>query len=283
MAPPRSILFATDLSCRCDRALDRTVALAGEWRARVIALHVLERPSQVIDAPSWRRADDPRRVAERRMRADLGVGSGVELELIVERGDAAALVLDAAQRHDCELIVTGVARDETLGRVLLGRTVENVVRRATVPVLVVKSRPREPYRNIIVATDFSETSRAGLATTLAMFPTSQVTLFHAYDVPHERYVEDRMAAREGYARAARLEAEAFLAGVPSLARERTRIVCEYGTPEALLRDLADGGMVDLVVAGTRGRGRIAELFLGSVAQSLLRGVPGDVMIVPRGA
>jgi hypothetical protein len=32
--------------------------------------------------------------------------------------------------------VTGVARDETLGRVLLGTTIEKLVRNANVPVLV---------------------------------------------------------------------------------------------------------------------------------------------------
>lgn len=31
---PRLILLATDLSCRCDRALDRAVLLAQSWKAR---------------------------------------------------------------------------------------------------------------------------------------------------------------------------------------------------------------------------------------------------------
>ena len=40
--PPETILLATDLSSRCDRALDRAADLAKRWRARLVVLTVLE-------------------------------------------------------------------------------------------------------------------------------------------------------------------------------------------------------------------------------------------------
>ena len=40
--PPKKILLATDLSPRCDRALDRAVLLAELWQAKLIILNVLE-------------------------------------------------------------------------------------------------------------------------------------------------------------------------------------------------------------------------------------------------
>jgi hypothetical protein len=52
---PKKILLATDLSCRCDRAMDRAVALATEWQAQLVVLHVLQEPAPVTDLPSWRR------------------------------------------------------------------------------------------------------------------------------------------------------------------------------------------------------------------------------------
>lgn len=278
---PTRILLATDLSCRCDRALDRTVALASEWNARVIAVHALETPAPVSDQPSWRRPSDQRKVAERRIRADLGAAPAIDFEVIVERGAAASLVLDTAEGKGCELLVTGVARDETLGRMLLGRTVETIVRRSKEPVLVVKSRPRGPYRQVMVASDFSENSRTALTTVLRMFPAANVSLFHAYDVLYESFLHDKMAAREAFERTARREGEAFLASTPLPAGKQVPIVCEYGSPAAVLSKLMEDLPIDLVVAGTQGRGRIAELFLGSVAQALLGSVPGDIIIVPR--
>ena len=38
---PKTILVATDLSARSDRALDRATALAAEWNARLVVLHAL--------------------------------------------------------------------------------------------------------------------------------------------------------------------------------------------------------------------------------------------------
>ncbi len=277
---PKRILLATDLSCRCDRALDRTVALATEWKGHVVAVHALETPLPVIDAPSWQRTTDARELAARRIRADLR-GAAIELEVIVERGDAAQLVLEAAERSRCELVVTGIARDETLGRAILGGTVEALLPRSKVPVLVVKSRPRGPYRNVLVATDFSDSSRAALETALAMFSESLVSLFHAYEVPYEGFMHDQMAVRDQVGRDARRECEEFLTRIPAAKGRHIPIICEYGSPTMLLRDLIEEGGVDLVVAGTQGRGRAATLLLGSVAQALLGALPGDVMIVPR--
>ncbi|MBX3198729.1 MAG: universal stress protein [Labilithrix sp.] len=280
---PERILFATDLSYRCDRALDRTVSLAREWTSRLIVLHALEAPSPVIDAPSWRRPHDPRRTAERRIRDDLdGAGApDVEIDVLIERGEPAPLILDAAKRLGCELIVTGIRRDDAAGTALLGRTVGAVVRGARVPVLTVKARARGPYRSVAVASDFSEDSRRALLTTLALFPAATVRLFHAHDVLCEGFIDDKMAARDSAAEEARAEGRAFMAGVPPTSAERVELICEYGSPTSLAHDLVETADVELVVAGTRGRGRVVELVLGSVAQELLATLPGDVMVVPR--
>ncbi|MFN7236816.1 MAG: universal stress protein, partial [Brevundimonas sp.] len=41
-ATPRTLLLATDLSSRCDRALDRAASLAARWDARLIVVNVIE-------------------------------------------------------------------------------------------------------------------------------------------------------------------------------------------------------------------------------------------------
>lgn len=279
--PPKKLLLATDLSCRCDRALDRAAALARDWGARLVIVHAIEHAQAVSSAPSWRRPLDPREAAMQRILADLGDPGSLALELVVERGEPAQLVLDTAAQLGVELIVSGVARDETLGRALLGTTVEALARRATVPLLAVRSRPRGPYRNVIVATDFSEGSRKALVTSLELFPVANLRLFHAFQVVYEGFIDDKMAARDAAARQAQAEAREHLAGVELPAGREIATLAEYGAPEVALRELMLSGAVDLVVAGTRGRGRVATLFLGSVARDLLTGLPGDVLIVPR--
>lgn len=278
MTTPKKILLATDLSCRCDRALDRAVMLASEWRARLVVVHALESPLP-LEAASGRPIDF-RRVAKRQVREDVS-DAPIEIDVVVERGEPTALVLETAQRFGCELLVTGVARNETFGRAILGTTVENLARRSTVPVLVVKSRPRTPYMRIAAASDFSEGSRQALVTALDWFPSADVSLVHAYDVPYETFVGDPEAVRTSVARDARDQGKAFLEETKLPAGKHVSLVCEYGSPASLLHDLAVESKVDLVVAGMQGRSRVATLLLGSTAQDLLARVPRDILIVPR--
>ncbi|MBN9926998.1 universal stress protein, partial [Listeria monocytogenes] len=83
----------------------------------------------------------------------------------VEEGEPAEVLLSIAAREGCDIIVTGIARDETLGRMFLGNTVNRLVRGSPVPVLVVHDRAVRHYRDIVVGTDFSEASLQALLTT----------------------------------------------------------------------------------------------------------------------
>ncbi len=256
--------------------------LAGAWRAPLVVLHVLEEPSPVTDAPSWRRPADPRAAALERVRRDLGeAGRDLQVEVVVERGEPAAVILETVERYGCELVVTGVARDELLGRLVVGGTVDRLARASGVPLLVVKSRPRRPYGRVVVATDFSDGSRDALEAALEVAPGAEVTLFHAYDVPLEGFVSDKMAAREDAARRARAECDAFLAATPAAQDRQIATLCEYGDPAALLPELVVARNVDLVALGTEGRGGLKKLLLGSVAERLLPRIPVDVLLVRR--
>ena len=77
---------------------------------------------------------------------------------MVKTGDIVATIIETAQDKKCDLIVTGVARYNSIGDILLGGPVDQLIRNAPVPVLVVKRRPQEAYKNILIATDFSECS-----------------------------------------------------------------------------------------------------------------------------
>lgn len=279
--PPRNLVLATDLSCRSDRALDRARALATEWNARLTIVHAFEAPPPVSELPSWRRPLDPRDLATRQIHEDLRDSSALAYDLVIERAEPARLVLDTATRVGADLIVTGIPRDETLRSAVVGTTVEAITRGAQVPVLAARTRPRGRYRNVAVATDFAEPSRQALVTAVELFPDARVRLFHAFQVFYEGFITDKDAAREDVAVRAEADARAFLAATELPSARRIEIQCEYGPPDEVLADLVLSGGVNLVVAGTRGAGRVSTLLLGSVAQALLTRLPGDVMVVPR--
>lgn len=272
--PPRNVLLATDLDHRTDRAMDRAAVLATEWSTRLVIAHAIEEGPE-----GWTRvrSRDPRTDVTRRIRADLREPVPAELEIVVERDDPVRLILDTIKRFDCHLVVTGAARDSGFGRVSAGATVDALARLSPVPVLAVKTRPNRPYRNVIVATDFSEPSRDALITAAELFPSAQITLFHAYHVAYEGFMEDKCGAREAEARHAEEKAREFLAQT-ALGDRSVLVRAEHGSPAQALRDVALAGDVDLVVVGTRGRGVIGQLLLGSAARSIVANVPVDVLV-----
>lgn len=263
--PPRRILLATDLSCRCDRALDRAVQLAQQWRAKLLVVHVLE-GTEPRDPP-------PLELARRQVEADLE-GRPVDWELALEKGEPAEAILAQAQAQGAGLIVTGVARRDPLGESTLGAIVEKLAKQAPIPLLVVKGRARRPYARLVVATDFSEPSRHAIACARAFLPEVETTLFHAYRLPFEGLIGKEANEAEVRAMAER-EASEFLASGGAAPPLRL----EYGWPEPALSAHVRKEDVDLAVIGTQGRTGLSGFLVGSVAKRLMASLPCDVMVV----
>ncbi|SCW74521.1 Nucleotide-binding universal stress protein, UspA family [Sphingobium faniae] len=285
-ALPRRILLATDLSCRCDRALDRAVQLSEQWSAELIAATVIEPgPADFLEQrpASWRRQASPVERMHWRLARDVASVAD-NIRVVVETGDPAAKLIEIAARENCDLIVTGIARDETLGRMILGTTASRLVRGAAIPVLVVRDRPAASYRRIVVATDFSEAALQATLAAAAFFPAAALTLFHGYDIPYAGYLADRDLAPESHAMAqqarARLRREDRI-GETLL--ERLNIIVEQGAPETLISNHVEDNHVDLTVVGSRGHGLLFETFIGSMDRRLFDTLEGDLLIVPGAA
>jgi nucleotide-binding universal stress UspA family protein len=173
-----------------------------------------------------------------------------------------------------------------LGRYALGTTVDRLLRGAPAPLLIVEARAREPYRHIVVATDFSESARHAFETAVRFFPTRRLTLFHAFEPAMEGLVPDVSAYRREARAAAIADGVRFVAGasLPDGCPEPEFFV-EYGEPARLLRNYVRAGDADLVVLGSHGRSAIFEIFIGSVAKRILDRLPCDALLVrePRAA
>lgn len=290
--PPARLLLATDLSARCDRAFDRAAQLAGEWRAELIALNVLE-GSQAPDlALAWAAGEDDdeagARAARRRFERDIA-GLDIRASLRVARGDKgdmAGTIGKVAADTGCGLIVTGMARNEILGRFLLGSTAGRLARTVPQPLLVVRERARGAYCNILVATDFSDSSRHALHAAARFFPDREPVLYHAY-----RFPMSEISDKGNHARIAREieqgECAGFLAAtdLPPGLHGRLKTVIEHGALETALTRYVRQHEIELVIMGTHGRSGLMNIVLGSAAARLLDWLPCDTMIVrePRAA
>ncbi|MDR1075532.1 MAG: universal stress protein [Xanthomonadaceae bacterium] len=290
---PTAILLATDLSGRCDRTQDRAIALARQWRARLVAVTVVpgERERQVydqiLDPIPWANQQTAAQLAEKRLRQGLAAADeDLAITLRVETGNIGDAVLRVAAEENCQLIVTGVARNEMFQPVALGSTVSMLVRQAPQPVLIVHNRPRRPYYRLAMATDFSAAARNALEETVRLFDEPlTVALIHGLDVPQVGLTvmdANRGSLIDQAREAASQQARKMLAeaDIPAPIRDQITVVIEEGDPVRLLRDYLRDHESDLLAIGSKGRSALYDILLGSTANRILELVQIDTLVVP---
>jgi nucleotide-binding universal stress UspA family protein len=133
----RTILAATDFSPMSEHAFRFAGALARDYAARLIALHVVPTPVAIYaETPIFPEQPDygPVRTALVNLRVP-----GVEVEYRLLEGDAAATIVEIARETHADLIVLGTHGRGGVMRVLLGSVAETVLRHAPCPVMTVKA------------------------------------------------------------------------------------------------------------------------------------------------
>ena len=280
---PDRILLASDLSARCDRALDRAARLANEWQVPLLVVHAMSREAAdswppTDDTPSWRQPPDTLATIERQIRRDLACDID-QLTVHAAGGQPADVILDLAKREACELIVLGASHERS-GHNFLGKTAEALVRKSRASVLVVKTRPRQAYRQILVGTDFTLESRHGLHVATSWFPQARFALMHALDIPYKSLWLDP-ARRQEFTRLELATIEDFLAdaGLPETLRQRIQPMVEHGHPEMMLRNYVQEKGADLTVIGALRRGLTFHMLIGGTARRIVQAVPSDILVV----
>lgn len=292
----RRIVCATDLSAGGDRALARSLLLAHEFDAALDLLHVV--PSDL-----W--ADLSKRLAEalgnqvpseetlrREALAALEALSrrtperpGRKGEIAVLSGRPAAEITRYAEDTGADLIVVGAHGEHPVRDLMLGTTVQKLLRTSPCPVLIVKRPPPFAYKTILLPTDLSEPARQALADAVRCFPAATLHLGHAFELPYDgqlRYasVEDdkieqhRAAARERLMLELRDWADA--AGIPSA---RRALHVEHGYATSRISEWIDRLRADLVVLPARGKSTVEATFLGSVSLHMALAAPCDVLLM----
>jgi nucleotide-binding universal stress UspA family protein len=142
-------------------------------------------------------------------------------------------------------------------------------------------------KNILVATDFSEPSDAALAYGRALARTFKATLHVLHVVDNLSAVlygaEAYAIAMPGFQRdvedAARRQLDELLVDNDPQPLPTRRVLISSTSPAAAIVDYAGLEPIDLIVTGTHGRGGVAHLLMGSVAERVVRTAPCPVLTV----
>lgn len=159
------ILYATDLSDNARLAFAYAVSLANLYQAGLTILHVVtedpdldEKVIGYISADVWeqikqRHFQEARQVLIGKQRDKLAIKDILDKfceaaqqsgpafqtdEVLVQRGNPVEQILKIAENKSCDLIVMGSHGYGTLKDAMMGGTARRVLRRAKVPVLLVR-------------------------------------------------------------------------------------------------------------------------------------------------
>ena len=140
---------------------------------------------------------------------------------------------------------------------------------------------------ILVATDFSDASHVALDYGRALAHTFGASLH----VLHVMETVAMTAATEyGFSglpvefqremeAAARKRTEELLTDEDRRLMSAMAVVARHNTPAAAIVEYAGTNRIDLIVLGTHGRGALGHLFMGSVAERVVRTAPCPVLAV----
>ena len=245
--------------------------------------------------------DEAGRVREQEYLAETAAGvrdrtGGLAVEFRALEGPAGIALVEEIQRLGADLVVMSTHGRGAMGRLWFGSVADHVVRHVDVPVLLVRpslgkaeaaGAPGE-LGSILVTLDLSPESERILEPVIQLATLTQghVTLTHFLEpvlgfvepsVPYPVPVDPAILELN------RAKAQRYLDRVADRLRDRgisvnTRVLDADGVPGNLLRALA-GKQFDLVAMTTHGRGGLKRLFLGSVADKVIRGGTKPVLVV----
>ena len=283
------ILVPTDFSKPSDAALAHARRLAGTTGATLHVLHVVDNMflRAVLADPRDYETAAMRQLQDRVPIEDRGAPA----ILAVERSDEPAdEITSYARRHEIELIVMGTHGRGRMAHLLLGSVAEKVARTAPCPVLTMRDNPVTPSvegLRILVPTDFSPCSDAalGCAKRMAAKLGGTVRLLHVIDnagvgasYGSELFVPEPPGAQTERTREARIQ---LSRRILTDSRSRVTVTADviHGPVGTMIATYAGDAGFDLIVMGTRGRGGLAHLFMGSIAESVIRTARCPVLTV----
>jgi len=283
----KKILCATDLSLRADLAVDRAAILAAQFGAELRLLHVVDedQPREIVELETQRARD----ALETRVAAIRPPIADIQREIVA--GSVFDSIVKTAQRWNADLLVLGAHRRRVLRDVVVGTTIERVMRTGQHPVLMVNAAPFVRYESVLLALDASEASACTVraALSLGLLDNVHVLVVHAFEPLYKGMLgwagvrEDTISEYSDiWEREAGEEIRRFLSQL-GLDGATAHVVLEEGPPFSAIKGTIERLRPHLLVIGTHGRTGLARALLGSVAERVLSEIECDILAVPRAA
>jgi nucleotide-binding universal stress UspA family protein len=223
--------------------------------------------------------------------AECRVTSTADLTVDLHTGPVADVLEGYARRHDVDLIVISTHGRSGLSRLTLGSVTDSLIRHTTIPVLVVKPptsylnpQINEAFRHIVVPLDGSTLAEQILPRVMALatIEDAEITLLNVL-IPRSHSEKDIVDPSLPWWDKDISVARQYLFGIAAKLRRNgipvtTDIVIGENVPNTI-GDFASRERADLIAIATHGRGGLARLIHGSVADAVMHSARMSMLVL----
>jgi nucleotide-binding universal stress UspA family protein len=295
----KKILVPVDFSEPSKQAANYGLSLALQYNARLILTHIV--PSNVglvytfpTESFAFEKAQSGYAKSMLPGLVPAEFQERVNLQTIVKIGIVQDELLGIIRDESVDLVVMGTHGRKAFERFLLGSLTERMLRKVAVPILTVSHlNPASeltnagpvPLRNVLYATDLSDSAEVGLkfSTELARGAGARLTVLHVLKSTETIYwgaeggylTEALETVREDTFRRLRLSIpKEWCKGV-----EVVPLMTEGDAYREILR-VANEEMTDLIVLNMQGKSMVERALLGSTAERVIRSAHVPVLSIP---
>ncbi|MBR8742817.1 universal stress protein [Nocardiopsis sp. MG754419] len=292
---PPSVVVGVDDTPAAHAALVWATEIAARRGEQLRIVHGLGMPMVMgtfshSKTERYKAGDQVREAGQRLLResAEYARGAHPDLDVatVLAPEDAPAVLLNEAERHD--VIVVGSRSLGAIRAIILGSVGTRTASHAPCPVIVVPEAGDDRHHGrIVVGVDGSDSSRRALRFALrhALLTGSSVVVVNSWEVPLPQDAESLAAdAQSLHEEVFDRQSEEIVAGVlAEVIDEETEdldlsaVRMQVDPVEALL---SAGKDADLIVVGSRGRGGVRGLIMGSTSQGVLHHARIPVAVLP---
>jgi nucleotide-binding universal stress UspA family protein len=286
------IVCPVDFSEFSARAYRHAQSLAEHYRAKLLALHVVElyrhlsldfAPASLYDEACEALCENGRQHLHEFV--ENHTHKEIQPQMVVTRGMPADVILSVAQAHEANVIVMGTHGRRGFDRLMLGSVTDRVMRTAPCPVLVVGRSPHDSAATgddqgpnhrlirILFCADFSQDSEHALKYALSAREEydAELTLLHVLEGPTAEMGTAALSAA----------AEKLGQLIPADGRKspKFKTAVRVGKPYQQIIEFAQQTQTDLVGMGVRGRGALDVAVFGSTTYRVMQLGPCPVLVV----
>ena len=287
------LIAAVDFTPSCRRAVREAVRRASLDQAKVTAVHVMEEflmeelKRALSTDEATIRADWQQKLRQFVDETDAG-GAAISIELRV--GNPFGELVEACHTHGADLLVMGAKGSHNEPH-RIGVIAARCIRNAPVDVLVVRQEALQPFHRVLACVDFSENAAKAVQCALHIAQQDKAALdclyvyqsamalaldYGGFVSPMPPITTDD-EARAMWDKELKKFIEPLLRKSEDVA-VNSLIVETVNIREGIMDYVTESG-ADLVVLGTRGKGTIRHMLIGTTAEKIVQHAPCSILAV----